>query len=697
MEVNVRLPNLDPDESNRLISSPIRGDSSIGARRTFWAQDQNIDGPAGYASNLWAKNVSVEVGRYSIGVGLEFEDAAVGGSGTTRILVSFSNLSNTRIDLTGVSLEMDLTGTGLNLAAVPDPSFLAMSGGNSACTGARFEALGNGMRLSGARINRGAICRLAFSVTAVSGGNRIMRLPSGAVLNNEGITNPSEISATLTVASLLSAAIGFQPNLLEAGGIAELVVEIVNTELSDGTKDYEGAAPSFVLDLPAWASVTGPANTTCEAAAATVSEGQLVLNGGIFRGSSSCSISAPVRVDDSNSYSITLPAGSISTTGIAGSVTNMADFTAVLRVVKPPVLSVSSPPEMIGEGRTGSARLRLRNPNPPSLNPEGFSSLSLSVWKGEEIEFRVGSFSSGCAGFDNALQEDGSLVISGITLPAESSCEITLAVSGDTAGLHESQAGTISVQEVDLLDTASAVIHWRVVSNPVVRIAPVGDAPDSEIAFRLAVDIENFNEVPVGFGPAGMRIDLPRSPGVMLLGADAPVVTGCGAAVLAAAAGEQSLSLSGGGLAAQSVCSVELSLIGPVGGDYIMLPAPLELEYGSVPIDPVTLTLLSTHAELQASRRMRVLSGNVNGIEACAALEEAEPAGTHALPGACVEVTVVIANPETERKTARDIMAQEALGEGMSLASIDTGSFARVEESSRVSDLLCIGDLVHAS
>ena len=676
IEVNVRLPRLAEGETSRFITSTFQADHSLTTRRGFWAQDAHVAGPAGYVPLSYYPTVRVSIARYDLGIGLEFADAAVGGSGTTRMLVSLSNQSNTGLHLSDVGLDIDLSGTGVRLAAVPDPRYRVKSGAANACSGGSFTILPSGLRLSGANINGGAICQVEISVTAGSGGNHIITIPARAVTSNQGVTNPSGVYATLTAASVLSASIGFSPNLVAEGGQVDLIIEIVNTQ----SKAETGAASALTFAIPDRATPTGAAATSCQGGSAMVSGQNLVLNAGAFPANSSCSISVPITVDGSESYSVALPAGAIRT---EGGVTNTAGFTATLRILKAPVMTVLTPPAMSGTGRIGTAVLRLQNPNPPANNPEGLSGLTFEMTPLSEIAFLGTASTSNCQGFSTSSSGGGGLKIFDITLPAGHSCQITLAARAPVHGLHASKAGSISVQQVDLPDASGADLAWRVVADPVVQFLPQGEPPDSEVPFRIAVEIENPNEVPIALGAPGFTIPLPEVPGVMVLGEAAPALVGCGAAALAAPAGGTALGLSGGSLPAGGTCRVEVSLVGPVGGDYSLKPAPLALEYGTVAIDPVTLTLRSTHADLSANRTMHVLARRVDGIEACAAVEEAEPDADHVVPGACIEVTVTVKNPLSEKKTARDITAREVLGDNMALAAVDQGSFDSVVQSAR--------------
>ena len=678
LEANVRLPLLGDAETSKLIESSFLPDHSLGPRRSFWAQDNHVEGPAGYVALPYAPLARVTIVRYDLGLGLEFADAAVGGSGSTRVRISLSNQANATLDLSDVSMDVDLTGTGVKLAAVADPSYRVKSGPANACGGGSFSVLPNGLRISGASIARGAICEVEFSVTAASGGNHIISIPAKAVSTDQGVTNPSGVYATLTVGYLLSAGIGFDPNLIAEGGETEFIIEIINTMTDDGNSDYNGKGVSITQEIPSWAAVAGSPTTNCQGATTNVFMGRLLLNYGKFPASSSCQVSVPVRVAASGSYQAVLPAGSIHT---LESVTNTAAFTAAVRVLKAPTLTVVQAPGMTGTGRTAAATLHIHNPNDTTLNPEGFSGLSLAIEAVAPLELVGRDTASTCSGYSAQPTPEG-LGVSGITLPAASSCQITLAGRADTPGLHPSQAGGLMVQQVDLPVAPSVELAWQVVADPTVRMSLVGEAPDSELPFRLGIEIDNPNDVPVGLAGPGLALVLPDAPGDMVLGEEQPLVSGCGTAALSAPAGDSSLAISGGSLAAGSKCQVEVSLIGSTGGEYVLRPAPLLLEYGLVAVDPVTVTLLSTHANLSASRSMRVLARKVASPEACAALEEADTGLTVALPGSCIEVTVTVKNPSSEKKTARDMVAGEIIGDNLALASITTGNFDRVTEDS---------------
>jgi len=672
--VFVRLPMLGSGETSRIVANPIYANASGNERRTFWAQDQNVDGTAGYVSNHWAKSIQVRVGRYSLGLGLEFADLAVGGAGSTRVIVSISNVANTTLTLSGVGIDVDLAGTGVNLAAIPDPAFRAKSGGSNACSGANFSPLPTGFRLTGANMAAGAICQLEFSVTASSGGNHIISIPAGAVVSAEGVTNPSGVYSTLTVAYLLSAGIGFDPNMIGESGETRFIIEIINTLDDDGISDYLGAEPALTYLLPEWITPSGSPSTTCDGADVAMAGSVLTLSGGSFRASSTCQLSLPVRIESSGEYAATLPAGSINT--VEG-VTNTAELSAGIRVLRQPKLSLLSGPRMTGSGRIGNATLRLSNPNAAGLNPEGFSGLKFDVLASEGLSFDLSQMDSACSGFEASLTADDRMVVSGVNLPPGSNCQITLAASSPEAGLYHVATENLAAVEIGFSKPSDLEMTWRFVDNPLVSILPP-DGADSEIPFKLGIEIENPNEVDIAFAESGLSIGLPQTPGKMAIHGTDSSASSCGTAVLTAAQSGATIKLADGALTAHEICRIELFMIAPVGGDYLLRPDDLHLEYGRVRLDPVTISVLSSHADLVAERSMRVLSNSVANVAACMELE-GDAAGSVTIPGSCVEVSVKVKNPSSEVKKARNIAARELLAENMEIARIMEGDFDEVD------------------
>ncbi|MFG6080298.1 hypothetical protein ACEUZ9_000848 [Paracoccus litorisediminis] len=645
---------------------------------SFSAQDSNIAGSPGVAFSPVRRGTWLYLRNYQLGLGLGFADAAVSGSGSTRLQVTLSNAANT-IPLYGLELAVALP-PGVHLAAVPDPAYGVVSGAASQCSNAVFSALpgGSGMRISNARIARNAVCQFSFAVSATSGGNHIITIPALSVSTEEGVTNPDAGVSTLTVSSQISASIGFNPNMVTETMNTEFIVEIINTLPDAPANTYHGKPTSLAYPLPAWLVPAGAAITNCMDAIATLSGTTLLLSGGTFPGISSCQVSVPVTVAVSGSYNVTLPAGSVQTTE---GFTNPSELKAGLRVLKAPRLTLSAPPAMTGVNRFGSARLKVENPNAASLNPEGLSGLSLEILAPAGMEANAGRSSSSCVGADLSMVSNG-LVITDISLSSLESCEVTFSAKALSAGFAQGRAGKFESGVTPFPMPADILLPWQLAADPLATISLPGGQAESDAPFPIVIALDNPNVFPVAM--SAFTLPLPAAPGQITVSGPSAMTEGCGAPGLQANSGASQIQVTGASLPAGGECRIIAELLAPKGGSYNLVPAALQLEYGSLTLSPIVIEVLGTPANLIASRDIRVLADKVVDAAACIALESSSSA-QNALPGACIEVTITMENPASGIKPARDILAREDIPADLSFVAVDRNGF---DAATMVSDVV---------
>ncbi|MFG6080469.1 hypothetical protein ACEUZ9_001073 [Paracoccus litorisediminis] len=670
--VDVILPLLLDGETMKVFSSRIEHDMVGSTRRNYGAQDSDLAGDPGKSYISWAKILSLQVGKFNLDLGLAFADASLGGSGSTRVSVILSNAANTSLVLSGVHLPIDLSTSGVKLAAAPNPNFTAVSGAASRCSGAKFTAIPgtSSIALESASIAAGAECRFEFTVAASQGGNHVISIPAKTVVSSTGVTNASGVYATVTVGAMLSGGIGFTPNLIEEGGIADIAIEVLNT-MSAGN-DYAGASTAISFTLPGYLVAAGIPTTTCSEGTAGLTGNTVYLSGGSFQGGGTCKLSLPVRIAISGEYSADLAAGAIQTTT---GVTNTSASTSKITVLKSPVMTLSSTSAMTGTGRIGSAVISLRNPNTAALNPAGLAGLAFSGEPTSSLSLVESAVASTCSGFNYTLGSDDAFAVSGISLLPGASCTVTVGLTSDLSGDHGIRIGSLALTDFALSSPADIDATLRFASNPIVTMRPTGPAPDSEIPFHYEVDIANANDFAVGL--TSFSLPLPVIPSALTISGGAAAID-CGAAVLTAPSAASSVTLTSGSLPASGSCRLGLDLVAPKAGIYALIPS-MALQYGTVDISPVSLTILGSAVSLQAQREIRVLADQVSDTAACAALDPSS-SGAHVLPGACVEIIITIENPAVENKIARHIAAREILGPELSLASFSAGDFDSLTE-----------------
>ncbi|MFG6084056.1 hypothetical protein ACEUZ9_000298 [Paracoccus litorisediminis] len=668
--VDTVMPDIADGEPPRTMSSSLYGDTLPGTRRSIGAQDVGIDGPAGEAYNSWAKSASVIVGSYNLDLGISFANASVGGSGSTRVSVTLSNLANIGLDLTGLRVPVDLASSGVTLASVPDPKFSASSGSAANCSGATFIAVPGAaqIELSSGNIAAKAECKFEFTVTARSGGNHVVNIPAHSVVTNEGVTNGSAVAATLTVGYMLSGTIGYLPNVISESGSVALVIEIANTQPDTPENAYHGASPSLTFQLPAYLSLQGAPLTDCSNASASIAGTILTLEGGTFPGESSCKIEIQATVGPSGSYMSTLPAGSLRT--VEG-IPNASEDTASLLVLKKPQLTFTAPAGLAGVGRVGTFSATLKNPNTAALNPAGLAGIGFTAVFDAGLAIIQDQISSTCTGFSSQLDGDNLLRLSGIRLAAGASCQVIMGVTSEQGGTYVASAGSLGLADFSIAADPDLAAELKFAIDPEISFLPV--MPETELPFALEVELSNPNLFPLGL--SSFSLPLPSLPDALRVALPGGVMNGCGAGTITAAEGSALVELNAATIAASSSCTLTVRLATPRGGQYLLRANPAQFEYGAVSLAPVTVMVADNPAALIATRSVRILADRVADEAACAALNSAAQ-GNVTTPGSCLEFTVTVENPAGEPKPARNISVTEQIQGGLNLVSHDEGGFA---------------------
>lgn len=363
VDVNIRAADLVAPATSATAANTIAADPRPGARVNFIATDDRQ--PAGFNEVRNLRQASANLTRQASDVTVikAFSPTFINGGGVSRVRITLSNVASTALNLTGVSLTDAFGDTDMRLFANVNPTFTDLAGNpnSNGCSGGAFSGASGDAQitLSGAAILAGSSCLFEFNVTAFGGGNKINRIAPGALTTLEGISNPSEVSATLTVGYQIGVGAGFAPSLMEAGSQSTLSLEIYNTNLTPN--DQTGASPALVDILPPGLKIV-PATATTDCAGGAVSYGVdgsgndfLRLDGGIFPASGVCRVQAQVTGSATGVYLNEIPAGALQATS---GLTNLNAAQAQLRIIQPPVINKAFGPASIPASWCGTERCR---------------------------------------------------------------------------------------------------------------------------------------------------------------------------------------------------------------------------------------------------------------------------------------------------------------------------------------------------
>ena len=441
----------------------------------------------------------------------------------------------------------------------------------TAATGATF------IRLTNATIPAGTNCQINVYVTSSTTGLHLNLIQPTDITNNENRTVPNNITANLTVEAVsdFSMSKAFTPPIVSPGGISTLTITLRNTSTSP-------FVDVFVSDsLPGTPTngvvVASPPNssTTCTGGVVTAIAGSqtISMTGGAIPAQiqnipGTCTINVDVRgMGVLTTHTNTIPAANAVGTiqGTNTTISPAQPASANLRIVNLAIGIVKGfDPLTVFGGSASTLSIELVNPNNVQLTGIAFAdNMPAGMIIANPVNPSVGT----CGGTLTGNPGDDSFSFSGGSLPAATSCTLTIRVTITVNGnLTNSLA-------------AHAVTTANGASNPDPADASLTNLPGASVSkffltnpitagsySLLTITIQNTGGVPLS--GMGLIDSLPgAAPAGLEVAASPSAVNNCGG-TLSAIAGSHDIELTNGVLAANSSCTIVVSVTGSVAGSY---------------------------------------------------------------------------------------------------------------------------------
>ncbi|MFP5339203.1 MAG: hypothetical protein ACLGIW_12060, partial [Gammaproteobacteria bacterium] len=456
----------------------------------------------GGTGNSASATLEVSTGRKPPNIEKVFVESRVGVGSVSRLVFTLDNPGTG--GLNGVSFT-DTYPAGLVNAPVPAVSNDCDGDPNNGAANTTGGAPGGntiGLATSGNNLPRSGRCTVGVNVVATAPG--IYNNVSGIVTSQNG-GDGNAASASLE-ARLPEVELVTEPTAIASGAQSTLRLRLGNSTLVDFTQ------AAFDLPLPSspsQLSVAGPPSlNSCggslqdgNGGALNAGDTRLVLSGGIIPRLSSCTLSVPVTATVPGLYTISLPAGGLSSSGGG----NALALSAGLRVTVAPQISKAFTPASVGVGGLAVLSVELVNANPVALSALSFTD---TLPAGLSL---AGPPSSSCGGSLSAGSNSFSL--SGGVIPAGTPgrCRVSALVASTTAGDYTNliPAGGVSSNGGSNADPASAVLAVR--ERPMVEKAfgpgVILAGEDSDLVLTLI----NPNATPL----SGLRLTDVYPPGIV--------------------------------------------------------------------------------------------------------------------------------------------------------------------------------------
>ncbi len=339
-----------------------------------------------------------------------------------------------------------------NLVNTATPSGATSCGGSVSAT-----AAGNSVALSGATIPASGSCTVTVNVTSAVSGVYVNN--TGSITTDAGVV--PGVQGTLTVTGAPTVAKSFNQSTIPVGGTSLLTITLTNP---NATVAVTGAA--FLDTYPAGLTNTASpgATNSCGGTLTTAASGSsLQLAGGTIPAGGNCSITVNVTSAAQGTYLNST--GTVTTTN-AG---NAGPATATLSVNGSISVAKSFAPTQIKSGETALLTITLTNPNGAAV-----SGVALTDNYPANVSNTVPpGLINTCGGTATATGNGTSLSLTGGTIPANSSCQLTVFVTSSVVGSYLNSTGTVTTTNSGNAGPATATLGVTAATVPGIVYVPI--------------------------------------------------------------------------------------------------------------------------------------------------------------------------------------------------------------------------------
>ena len=467
-----------------------------------------------------------------------FGAASIPLNGSTSLTFTIQN--NNTSALTGVGFS-DTLPAGL---VISTPNGLTGSCGGGTITATQAT---NVISLTGASLAASTSCTFAVNVTGTTAGTK--NNTTGNVTSTEGGTGGTA-SASVNVVAPPSIAKAFGAAFVPLNGTTSLTFTITNPAANAVAE----TGVAFTDTLPAGLVVATPnglTNTCGGTATAVAGSGSISLTGGTIAASSTCTLTVNITATASGNFVNTT--GNVSSTN--GGTGNTA--TANISVATPPTITKTFGAAVIPLNGSTSLTFTITN---PAANTIGLTGVAFTDnLPAGLVVATPNALTSTCGGTTTAVAGSGSISLSAGTLAVNTSCTISVNVTGTTGGAKNNSVQVTSA-EGGTGNTSNASIT---VVSPAVIIKAFGAASiplngSTSLTFTIQNNNTTSTLTGVGFSdtlPAGLVISTPNG------------LTGsCGGGTITATQATNVISLTGASLAQSTSCTFAVNVTGTAAG-----------------------------------------------------------------------------------------------------------------------------------
>jgi len=224
----------------------------------------------------------------------------------------------------------------------------------------------------------------------------------------------------------------------------------------------------------------------------------------------------------------------------------------------PTVTKSFSPSTMLSTG-TSTMNITMTNPNNVAATGVAFT----DTYPSTTLKNNAAATTPQCGGTVTGSSGGSSLALSGGTIPANGSCTVSVVVKDTTTGSYTNSTGTVTTTNIG--NGASASGTLVVMAKPTVAKSFTPNQVGVGLSSQLAVTITNPNAADI----SGAAFTDSYPTGLVNTATPAGTISGTGCSgTVTAAAGGNSLALSGGTIPANGSCTITASVAAATAGTY---------------------------------------------------------------------------------------------------------------------------------
>lgn len=370
-------------------------------------------------------------------VSKSFARGSLASGGNTDLTVTLGNANAGAITLTS-----DLTDT------LPTGMTINAGGSTGTCAGVTATATAGSFTIvSGTSIPAGG-CTVIVNVTSSTVGTAVNTIAAGALQTSAG-NNASAATATLNVYTPPAATKSFGAASIISGQSITLTLTLSNPSTNPGaltTVQVDDAFPAgmtlqnttFTFTPNACGSVTRTSG-----AASAGGDNAVRFSVASLAAGESCQVVLNVTSSTAGSFTNTTSAptatGPVALSGVTASVN------LTVTGLSAPSINKAFGPATIDSGGTSTITFTLANPNGTALTNASFSdTLANMAVSGDQS---AGGTCGGAAS-NSVTNGQTALSFSGITIPASSSCTVTIVVTSSSVGIQPNATSGVTTTEV---------------------------------------------------------------------------------------------------------------------------------------------------------------------------------------------------------------------------------------------------------